>query len=157
MKTLLLSLIMFITLISAPKANEFNCLVEAVYHEARSEGLAGMLSVAGVILTRVQNDNYPNTVCEVVHQGKKWNGHIIKHKCQFSYYCDGRSEKYKDMNSLTEVIKVVHMSLLGIQVKQTVGSTHYHASHVTPNWASDPQFKCLGQLGSHVFYIDTRS
>ena len=156
MKKLLFSFIMFVTLMSSVKAeeNEFECLVEAIYHEARGEELIGMLAVAGVILTRKENSNYPNTICGVVHQARRFMGRIIRNKCQFSYYCDGKREEYHDLASALLSSDVAEMSLMGIQLKQTMGCTHYHASHVTPRWASNPHFKAMGQIGNHVFYID---
>ena len=60
MKLILITLITLMMTASA-KADSFDCLVEAVYHEARSETLLGMLSVANVILTRKESSNYPNT------------------------------------------------------------------------------------------------
>ena len=154
MRLLVATLVIFFLLISTTKADDFNCLVEALYHEARSESFVGMLSVANVILTRKESSNFPNTICKVVHQGKYWKGNPIKDKCHFSYWCDGRPERFTDMAGLIKSINVAEMSLNGIQIKQTVGATHYHASYVTPGWASDPNFKSLGQIGTHVFYID---
>jgi len=154
MRLLVATLVIFFLLISITKANDFNCLVEALYHEARSESFIGMLSVANVILTRKESSKYPNTICEVVHQGKYWKGNPIKDKCHFSYWCDGKPEKFADIAGLIKSINVAEMSLKGIQVKQTVGSTHYHASYVTPRWASNPYFKSLGQVGTHIFYLD---
>ena len=115
-----------------------------------------MLSVANVILTRKESSNYPNTICKVVHQGKYWKGNPVRDKCHFSYWCDGRPERFTDIAGLIKSINVAEMSLKGIQVKQTVGATHYHASYVTPRWASDPSFKALGSIGKHLFYIDMR-
>ena len=155
MRLLIATLVIFILLISTTKADDFDCLVEALYHEARSESLLGMLSVANVILTRKESSTFPNTICKVVHQGKYWKDNPIKDKCHFSYWCDGRPERFTDMAGLIKSINVAEMSLKGIQVRQTVGSTHYHASYVTPRWASNPHFKSLGQLGNHIFYIDT--
>ena len=156
MRLLTTTLAIFFLLISTTKADDFNCLVEALYHEARSESFIGMMSVANVILTRKESSNFPNTICKVVHQGKYWKGNPIKDKCHFSYWCDGRPERFTDMEGLIKSINVAEMSLNGIQIKQTVGATHYHASYVTPGWASDPNFKSLGQIGTHVFYIDMR-
>jgi spore germination cell wall hydrolase CwlJ-like protein len=156
MRLLTTTLAIFFLLISTTKADDFNCLVEALYHEARSESFIGMLSVANVILTRKESSNFPDTICKVVHQGKYWKGNPIKDKCHFSYWCDGRPERFTDMEGLIKSINVAEMSLNGIQIKQTVGATHYHASYVTPGWASDPNFKSLGQIGTHVFYIDMR-
>jgi len=154
MRVLVSALVFLFLLIPTAKADDFNCLVEALYHEARSESMLAMLSVANVILTRKESSNYPNTICKVVHQGKYWKGKPIKDKCHFSYWCDGRPERFTDMAGLIKSINVAEMSLKGIQVKQTVGSTHYHASYVTPRWASNPHFKSLGQVGTHIFYLD---
>ena len=156
MRLLTTTLVTLFLLISVAKADEFNCLVEALYHEARSESFIGMISVANVVLTRKESSNFPNTICKVVHQGKYWKGNPIKDKCQFSYWCDGKPERFIDIEGLIKSLNVAEMSLNGIQSKQTVGATHYHASYVTPTWASDPNFKSLGQIGTHVFYIDMR-
>ena len=153
---LLLIFMVFIVMMASAKADDFNCLVEALYHEARSESFIGMLSVANVILTRKESSNFPDTICKVVHQGKYWKDNPVRDKCHFSYWCDGRPERFTDMTGLIKSINVAEMSLNGIQTKQTVGATHYHASYVTPGWASDPNFKSLGQIGIHVFYIDMR-
>ena len=155
MRLLIATLVIFFLLISTTKADDFDCLVEALYHEARSESLLGMLSVANVILTRKESSTFPNTICKVVHQGKDWKDNPVRDKCHFSYWCDGRPERFTDIAGLIKSINVAEMSLKGIQVRQTVGSTHYHASYVTPRWASNPHFKSLGQLGNHIFYIDT--
>ena len=45
------------------------CLAKNMYYEARSQGLAGQLAVSLVVLNRVKDDRFPNTICEVVHQG----------------------------------------------------------------------------------------
>ena len=156
MRLLIATLVIFFLLISTTKADDFNCLVEALYHEARSESFIGMLSVANVILTRKESSNFPDTICKVVHQGKYWKDNPVRDKCHFSYWCDGRPERFTDIAGLIKSINVAEMSLKGIQTKQTVGATHYHASYVTPGWASDPNFKSLGQIGIHVFYIDMR-
>ena len=72
MKKLLLVSMLLITMLSTAKANEFECLVEAIYHEARGEEFIGMLAVAGVVLTRKESSKYPNTICGVVHQAKTY-------------------------------------------------------------------------------------
>ena len=153
---LLLIFMVFIVMMASAKADNFNCLVEAVYHEARSESLVAMLSVANVILTRKESSNFPNTICKVVHQGRYWKSNPVKDKCQFSYWCDGKAERFVEIDGLIKSINVAEMALKGIQVKQTVGATHYHANYVTPRWASDPNFKALGSVGNHLFYIDMR-
>ena len=154
MKLILTTLVVSFILISTVKADDFDCLVEALYHEARSEDIVPMLAVANVILNRVKHKKFPNTICEVVHQGKYWKGNPVRDKCHFSYWCDGRPEKFTDMTGLIKSINVAEMSLKGIQVRQTSQATHYHAYYVTPKWASNSAFKLLGQIGTHIFYLD---
>ena len=67
---------------------EWACLTEALYFEARGETLKGQLAVAEVILNRVDNRKYPDSICGVITQGAS-----KRHKCQFSFKCDGRPEK----------------------------------------------------------------
>ena len=95
-------MIAFILTMDKARSSEYDieCMVEAIYHEARSEGFVAQIAVGNVILQRVKDKRYPNTVCGVVHQAKKWKGKLIRNKCQFSYYCDGKSENYKELDAL---------------------------------------------------------
>ena len=150
---IILLLIIFYSLPS--KANDLDCLVEAIYYEARSEGVIPKIAVANVILQRVKDKRYPSTICEVVHQGKKRNGRMVRNRCQFSYYCDGKEERIKDYTSLIEVMDVASLVLEGILLERTQGATHYHAYYVKPRWAiKTKRFKNLGRVGAHIFYID---
>ena len=149
---IILLLIIFYSLPS--KANGLDCLVEAVYHEARSENMISQIAVANVILQRVRDDRYPDEICEVVHQAKKWKGRIIRNKCQFSYYCDGKAERMKDYASLVRAVNLSSLVLQGVMLYKTMGATHYHAYYVRPYWAMKKRFKKLGRVGSHIFYID---
>ena len=153
MKILIILLILFIPSLS--KANDLDCLVEAIYYEARSENLISKIAVANVILQRVKDKRYPSTICKVVHQGKKINGRMIRNRCQFSYYCDGKEERIKDYTSLLEVLDVASLVLEGVLLERTQGATHYHAYYVKPRWAiKKKRFKNLGRVGAHIFYLD---
>ena len=166
MKKLLLVSMMFIIMLSTAKANEFECLVEAIYHEARGEEFIGMLAVAGVVLTRKESSKYPNTICEVVHQGptrESWKTrqtpdpndakfYPIKNRCQFSWYCDGRSDEPKDKKTyerlLTIATSIVYNKINFIDI--TDGATHYHADYVKPAWAKVKTRTT--RIGNHIFY-----
>ena len=56
------------------------CIALNVYHEARSEPMAGMYAVAHVVLNRVAHDAFPDDACKVVYTGFQ----RCKHKLQFS-------------------------------------------------------------------------
>ncbi|MEY8840212.1 cell wall hydrolase, partial [Cribrihabitans sp. XS_ASV171] len=73
-----------------PKAEggeQFRCLAEALYFEARGEPVKGQFAVAEVILNRVESSRYPDTFCGVIRQGTG-----RKYQCQFTFTCDGRAE-----------------------------------------------------------------
>ena len=50
------------------------CLALNMYHEARGQGSAGLLGVSSVVLNRVKDKRFPNTICEVVEQGPTLGG-----------------------------------------------------------------------------------
>jgi len=134
--------------------DDFSCLLEAIYHEARSEPLMGMVAVGNTILNRVYSKKYPNTICGVVHQGKYLNGKPIRNQCQFSYWCDGKPEVFNDMEGLKKSIAVAEMSLMGVIMRSTFNSTHYHATYVKPDWSKKSRFVRLDRIGNHIFYLD---
>ena len=152
------TIVMLAFIASLSKADDMGCLVEAIYHEARSEPFTAQLSVANVILERVADDRFPNTICKVVHQGKyNRKGQPIRNKCMFSYWCDGKSERMRETHALKKVIHVAELAMKGVQVGLTQGATHYHANYVQPQWASSENFMYVGNMGKHVFYLDMRS
>ena len=144
-------------MIATARGSELNCLVEAVYYEARSEPFVAQLAVANVVLERVRDHRFPSTICNVVHQGRyNKKGQPIRHKCMFSYWCDGRPERMKEIEALKTAISVSEMAISGVIVEATVGATHYHATYVRPHWRLSHTFMELGQLGRHIFYLDMR-
>lgn len=127
------------------------CLAMNMYHEARGEGEEAMMAVAEVTLNRVKSHKYPNTVCEVVKQGyTDRKGSMILNKCQFSWYCDGKSDKMRneDMRNLAEELAIDYLT--GLETNLTKGATHYHAVYVKPRWRKS--FSKTTKIGSHIFY-----
>ena len=154
--TLVLATVMIVLMSSRSKADELACLSEAVYFEARSESFIAQLAVANVVLERVKNNNYPDTICEVVRQGKYINGQPIRDKCHFSYWCDGKPERIKNIKAYKEAIDAASLAMQGVKVDITLGATHYHANYVDPYWSKNPTFIYLGAIGTHIFYVDSR-
>ena len=133
-------------------ARELECVALNIYYETRGVSLADAMAVSDVVLNRVLSTKYPNTMCEVVKQGyKNSDGSMKRNKCQFSWYCDGKSDVPKDITSWERSRKYardfyVHGAYVGI----TEGSTHYHGNYTTPYWA--PSFDRVTRIGSHIFY-----
>ena len=131
---------------------DVNCLALNIYYETKAVSLADAMAVSDVVLNRVNSRHYPNTACKVIHQGPKdTNGNMKRHKCQFSWYCDGKSDKPRNEEAWERAQKFAHdIYIYGAYVGITEGATHYHASYVSPNWA--PNMDRITRIGSHYFY-----
>jgi hypothetical protein len=131
-----------------PKGDgEWECLSQAIYHEARGESLQGQIAVAEVILNRRDSGVYPSTVCGVVEQGTG-----ARNMCQFSYYCDGLSDEIRDQRAWAEVGRVARAMLDGAPRQLTNGAMFYHTKAVEPYWAA--KFTETAEIGAHLFYRD---
>jgi len=121
------------------------CLTQAVYYEAALEPSLGQEGVAQVVLNRVRDPNYPNTVCGVVFQGaERTTG------CQFSFTCDGSLGQAPVAWAWDRARRVAEAALAG-HVSHDVGTaTHYHADYVHPWWS--PTLAKITQIGAHIFY-----
>ena len=144
------------------------CLALNVYHEARSQGTAGLFGVTAVVLNRVNDKRFPNTICEVVKQGptrESWKTkqhkdlldderiyYPVRNKCQFSWYCDGKNdtprnkEKYQEILDLVKAILYNELPFIDI----TDGALFYHADYVNPSWAKTKQRTT--EIDDHIFY-----
>ena len=146
---------------------ELYCLALNIYHEAKSESLAGQFAVADVVLNRVNDVRYPDTICGVVLEAKmreSWKTkqhkdlpdderiyYPVRNMCQFSWYCDGKSDKAKDSDSWRRAQVIAYMLHINRKYRGiTEGSTHYHATYVSPKWA--PELDLVGRIGTHIFY-----
>ena len=130
------------------------CLALNVYHEAKNQSLIGQIAVAQVVMNRVKDERYPDNVCDVVYQGQyyKWKPDLpIKNRCQFSWYCDGKSDKpNKDTFAWEQAVTVAHGVYYGKLDDFVEGATHYHAHYVLPEWASSKTY--ITRIDDHIFY-----
>ena len=124
---------------------QFRCLAEALYFEARGESIRGQFAVAEVILNRVASTRFPKSLCGVIRQG---TGKL--HQCQFSYICDGKEEIFHEKTAYERVSKVARAAIDGVTDKVTRGATHYHNRTVNPSWAR--VYSETARIGSHIFY-----
>lgn len=129
------------------------CLALNVYHEARDQPFIGQVAVAQVVMNRVHDDRYPDDVCDVVMQGPtySWKPDFpVRHRCQFSWYCDGKSDKTPDQTAWEQALVIAQGVHTGNLDDFVEGATHYHATYVLPEWA-ETKYKTV-QIGDHVFY-----
>ena len=132
-------------------AEALMCLALNVYFEARSESMASQLAVSLVVMNRVKDHRFPNTVCGVVKQGLTYkNDKVVLGKCQFSWYCDGKTDKPNNKQAWLKAQQVASIVLDGSMVDFTQGSTHYHAYYVYPSWRTTKTK--VTRIDSHIFY-----
>lgn len=134
-------------------ARKQDCLAQNIYHEARGESEFGMIAVAYVTINRVYSPDYPDDVCDVVYQGKTdTNGNPVRNKCQFSWYCDGKSDKITDEDIFADAKYVASyvLNTYDPSTDPTAGATMYHSVGVTPYWADS--FEKTNEIENHIFY-----
>ena len=153
-------------LISEKDTPEIYCLAQNILFEASTEPVAGKIAVGLVVLNRVNDTRYPNTICEVVKQGpiyESWKTRNnpdlkpdervyfpVKHRCQFSWYCDGKSDKIRPTENWYKS-QIVALQLMDGKFNGVIeGATHYHASWVFPKWRHTLTY--IAQVGDHLFY-----
>ena len=123
-----------------------SCLARGIYFEARGEPVKGQAAVSQVILNRVRNPHYPNSICGVVYQNQHWYN-----RCQFSFACDRIKDR---INNKKLYRQAQHIALETtnnrIWFPQVGSSTHYHATYVAPKWRK--KMKRVGRIGLHIFY-----
>ena len=123
---------------------DLDCLTDAVYFEARGEGLGGMQAVAQVVLNRVRHPAFPKTVCGVVFQGAGAGG------CQFSFACDGSMHRAVEADAWRRSRDVAAKALSGYVMTAVGNATHFHTVDVSPGWRST--MLRVAQVGTQIFY-----
>ncbi|MGH8221758.1 MAG: cell wall hydrolase [Woeseiaceae bacterium] len=120
------------------------CMALAMYWEARGEGRRGMEAVGWTIRNRVHSPHFPSTPCEVVYEGGERPG------CQFSWYCDGKSDRPRDRDSWQHAMLIAGDLLTRPGADPTGGALFFHASGIRTPWHRNrPR---AAQIGGHVFY-----
>jgi len=127
------------------RGRALECLAQAVYYEAATEGAEGQRAVAQVVLNRMRHPGFPASVCGVVYQGSQ-----LPTGCQFTFTCDGSLTRAPIPSIWAQARKIASEALAGKVFAPVGHSTHYHANYVVPYWA-DSLAKQV-QVGRHIFY-----
>ena len=94
------------------------CMARNIYHEARGEPMVAQIAVAKVVMNRVSDHRFPNTVCAVIKQGGEWPHHT----CQFSWWCDGRTDAIFDQRAMANIDSLAREVLRGNHDDPTSGA-----------------------------------
>jgi hypothetical protein len=125
-------------------ASETSCLAEAIYYEARGEGMLGERAIAEVVVRRTHRMGFPHSICGVVHQG-------VGASCQFSFVCDGTLDRPKAVGEWRRAVGLATRIITGAVplTNLTDGAISFHAARIEANW---PGLVRTVQIGNHVFY-----
>ena len=123
---------------------EQRCLALAMYWEARGEGRHGMVAVGWTILNRAGSAHFPATPCAVVYQGSE------RGPCQFSWWCDGKSDQPRDRYSWTWARVIAADLLVDPPQDPTNGALFYHSKSIPVPWTRTRVRTT--RIGNHIFY-----
>tara|TARA_R110000851_G_scaffold17372_1_gene55174 strand:+ start:495 stop:1067 length:573 start_codon:yes stop_codon:yes gene_type:complete len=142
--------------IAALTDEQSHCLAEAIYFEGGNQTIDGMTAIGQVIMNRVENKHFPDSICDVVHQGPRNGGPVTLHRCQFSYFCDGKGDTFPlndtpgEVKSAKNAWAVAGRIMAGTEIDTTFGSDHYHANYATPPWSK--VYSHVATVDAHLFY-----
>jgi spore germination cell wall hydrolase CwlJ-like protein len=167
---LLLEQYLSATPISKDPTAAIECLADNIYFEARNQSTDGMIAVGRVVINRLRDNRWPNTICGVVKDAvytESWKTRgtpdtidarmvPVKNKCQFSWYCDGLPDEIRDTNAYSQAKSIASDIVLHNRWDGLVsGATHYHANYVNPSWSKRIHY--IGRIDSHLFYYEVAS
>jgi len=145
---------------------EFYCLAVNAYHEAKGESFDEKIATSQVVINRVASLRYPDTICEVITQGpirESWKTkkdptldphkriyYPARNRCQFSWYCDGRSDDVNNLDGWEDSVIAAYVVYMGFGEDRVDGATHYYAHEkINPNWAKD--MLVTARLDGHTY------
>ena len=124
--------------------DEHHCLALTLYWEARGEGHRGMTAVGWTVLNRVRSSLFPSTPCDVVFQGGE------RPPCQFSYWCDGKSDWPRDRHGWKTALVIAATLLVSPPRDPTYGALFYHSIAIRNPWKRK-RIRTT-RIGRHIFY-----
>jgi len=120
------------------------CLSRTIYWEAKGEAGVGMESIANVVMNRLGHEGFPDTICEVVRQGREQGS------CQFSWWCDGRSDDAEEEKAYAIAKEIARKALNRQLADRTGGAMYFHQRQQSPDWSEE--YIRTVTVGEHVFY-----
>ena len=128
---------------------EIKCLEKNLWHEARNQGLLGLMAVAKTTLNRTRMEGWPPDVCKVVYQ-----------KSQFSWTLKSKKNQQiklknnidKQSYSLVQLATQLSIAAEMMQIDFMNGATYYHRVDVNP--LSLRKMEVVDVIGDHIFKKD---
>ena len=113
---------------------ELKCMAENIYFEGRAEPMVGKIAIGHVVMNRIEDTRFPDTICGVVKQGpvrESWKTrqhkdlakedriyYPIKNRCQFSGWWDDQQD----------IVWATYMNGDGMESNMTAGRDSIHVA-----------------------------
>jgi spore germination cell wall hydrolase CwlJ-like protein len=117
---------------------ELECMAKVVMHEAANQPRSGQLAVAQVIMNRVGQSRFGETVCAVVNQPGQ-------------FFRTASYKPRRDSERWANAVEVSRQAMAGEGEAVVPGAVFYHAAYAAPNAFFRSRTK-LASVGDHVFY-----
>lgn len=134
------------------KASERNCLVTALYHEARGEGTKGIEAVASVIYNRKHHPYYPSSYCGIVNQYKQFSYTLLNKP--FGEALEASVPAYE--GKVYAEILAISDRMVNNRFKPSLAPNvlWYAERKVHNHWTKRKQV--VAEIGKHKFYSDKK-
>ncbi len=114
------------------------CMAKVVMHEAANQPRSGQLAVAQLIMNRVGQDRFGESVCEVVNQ-------------RGQFFNTASYNPRRDSARWAAAVEVARQAMAGNADQVVPGAVFYHAVHQAPNRFFRTRER-ISMVGDHVFY-----
>lgn len=105
------------------------CLASVIYAEARGEQIDGQIAVGQVVINRVFDPRWPDSVCAVTHQHHQF------------------ANLTPDEKTIELAVQILNFELDDV----SGGATHFFSG--SPPWWAD-ELTVVGKIDSHRFMVD---
>jgi N-acetylmuramoyl-L-alanine amidase len=128
------------------------CHALNAYHEARSEGIKGMMAVIKVVNNRVKAKGYPSTPCGVIFQRKQfsWTHQQSYGAINALLMGDTTGLNAREVQAYNTALILAYSSDTELSKVLPEAALYYHTKDVRPVWSNG--FKRIKVLGVHIFY-----
>jgi spore germination cell wall hydrolase CwlJ-like protein len=123
-----------------PDPRAVQALALNMYHEAKGEGRTGMLAVGWVVLNRMADQSFPNSVEEIVYQG-----------CQFSWVCSGQPVQPADRGAWRLAQQLARQLLKEPPRDPTRGALWFNGA-AAGHGDLGGKVAASARIGGHLFY-----
>lgn len=117
---------------------QLECMAKVVMHEAANQPRPGQLAVAQLIMNRVGQDRFGETVCQVVNQPGQ-------------FFRTASYNPRRDSPRWAMAVEVSRQAMAGHGEQIVPGAVFYHAAYQAPNRFFKTRER-ISMVGDHVFY-----